>query len=303
MTVNPQIFLAASSAAVAAVCATQALVPRRQRLAPRLRPYTVGVRARLGTTEPEQPTGTPGVWGPIVSALADGLARLIDASSEANAELRLRHAGLAHLGVDGYRRRQLAYTVGALVSGFALAAMLGLNVAGMLVIAAASGLWGATRWRARVAGSIAKRRELMRGELYTVSQLLAVYLRTGDTPAGALERLADRSDGLIARELGDAGSRIRSGSSPGPVLDALAADTAEPAAGRLYRVYGAAWTSGGDPGALLALAEDTRAARREELARTMAKRKTAMALPLVMVIGPILILFVAAAIPSIVFGR
>jgi hypothetical protein len=54
---------------------------------------------------------------------------------------------------------------------------------------------------------------------------------------------------------------------------------------------------------LLALAEDLRAARREDLNRIMAKRQTAMALPLVMVIGPILILFVAAAIPHVVFGR
>jgi hypothetical protein len=46
-----------------------------------------------------------------------------------------------------------------------------------------------------------------------------------------------------------------------------------------------------------------RASRREDLTRLMAKRETAMALPLVMVIGPILILFVAAAIPHIVFGR
>ena len=34
----------------------------------------------------------------------------------------------------------------------------------------------------------------------------------------------------------------------------------------------------------------------------MAKRRVAMALPLVAVIAPILILFIAAAIPSIVFG-
>jgi hypothetical protein len=63
------------------------------------------------------------------------------------------------------------------------------------------------------------------------------------------------------------------------------------------------WTAGGDADALLALAEDLRAARREDLNRIMAKRQTAMALPLVMVIGPILILFVAAAIPHVVFGR
>ena len=35
----------------------------------------------------------------------------------------------------------------------------------------------------------------------------------------------------------------------------------------------------------------------------MARKRTAMVLPLVMIIGPILILFIGAAIPSIVLGR
>ena len=60
--------------------------------------------------------------------------------------------------------------------------------------------------------------------------------------------------------------------------------------------------AGGDPAALLALSDSLRAARRDDLARTMANRRIAMALPLVAVIAPILILFIAAAIPSIVFG-
>ena len=79
--------------------------------------------------------------------------------------------------------------------------------------------------------------------------------------------------------------------------------TAEPSAARLYRLYGSTWAAAGDPGALLALADSLRATRRDALARTMAKRRVAMALPLVAVIAPILILFVAAALPSIIFGR
>ena len=87
------------------------------------------------------------------------------------------------------------------------------------------------------------------------------------------------------------------------MFEQLTATTPEPAAARLYRLLSSTWTAGGDAEALLALGEDMRASRREDLSRSMAKRETAMALPLVMVIGPILILFVAAAIPHIVFGR
>ena len=35
----------------------------------------------------------------------------------------------------------------------------------------------------------------------------------------------------------------------------------------------------------------------------MAKRRTAMAIPLVLILGPILILFIAAPLPSLIFGR
>ena len=43
----------------------------------------------------------------------------------------------------------------------------------VLLLAVAGGLWGATRWRARLERLITKRRERMRAELYTVCQLLA----------------------------------------------------------------------------------------------------------------------------------
>ena len=172
-----------------------------------------------------------------------------------------------------------------------------------MVVAFAAGGAGALRWRAKVDGLIDDRRTLMRAEAHTVCQMLAVWLRTGDTPSGALDRLSRRTAGIVPGELAEASAQIRSGSPPAEVLERLADQTAEPSAARLYRLYGATWNAGGDPAALLALSDSLRASRRDAIARTMARRRIAMALPLVAVIAPILILFIAAALPSIVFGR
>lgn len=143
----------------------------------------------------------------------------------------------------------------------------------------------------------------MQAEAHMVAQLLAIYLRTGDTPMGAVERLTNRAEGIVLDELAAAIALIRSGSPASEVFNQLAGVTAEPSAARFYRLYGATWQASGDPAALLSLAEVLRAGRREDLARRMARRNTAMVMPLVVIIGPIMILFIAAAIPSIVLGR
>lgn len=299
----------ALSAAVAAWCLARVAIRQPKPLASRVEPYTTVARARLGSARAELPTadaagrsGVALVFGPLVRTLADGLARLVDATGSSSAELRLGQAGLA-LTIEQYRTRQLAYAGGALAGGAFLGLLLGTSTRTVILLAVASAFWGATRSRARVERLINRRCERMRAELYTVCQLIAVYLRTGDTPAGAIDRLVRRADGEVVRELTAAAAQIRSGAEPQGAFEQLTASTPEPTAARLYRLLSSSWTAGGDADALLALGEDLRSSRREDLARTMAKRQTAMALPLVMVIGPILILFVAAAIPHIVFGR
>jgi tight adherence protein C len=306
---EPRVVLIAVATAISAWCLARAIVRQPRPLAARLQPYTAGIRARLGTVQPDtaqiDKPGRPGValvFGPFVSTLADGLARLIDASSSTSAELRLHHAGL-HLTVEQYRTRQLVYTAVATGGGALTGLVIGGRAGTVILLAAATGAWGATRWRAKLDRLTTKRRDRMRAELYTVCQLLAVYIRTGDSPASAVDRLVQRSRGEVIAELAAASSQIRTGSTPAEVFEGLTASTPEPWAARLYRLLSSSWPAGGDAEALLALADDLRAARREEISRLMAKRATAMALPLVMVIGPILILFVAAAIPHIVFGR
>lgn len=295
--------------AVAATALARALIRQPRPLAERVRPHVAGHRHRFGTARGLVPVddhtnenGVMLVFGPFVRQLANGLAGLVDASSSASAELRLRQAGL-NLTVEQYRTRQLGYTVAAFSGGALLGVLLGTRAGVVLLLAVAGGLWGATRWRSRLERMVTKRRERMRAELYTVCQLLAVYLRTGDTPAGAVDRLVRRATGEITSELAEASAQVRTGASPISVFEQLTNLTPEPSAARLYRLLASTWSAGGDDSALFALGEDVRAARREDLSRLMAKRETAMALPLVLVIGPILILFVAAAIPHLVFGR
>lgn len=307
---EPRVVVVALAAAVAVGCLASALVRQPRALASRIQPYAPPLRGRLGTIRPERAgddanSGRSGlmlVFGPFILSLANGLAQLVDASTSTSAELRLRQAGLT-MTAEQYRTRQLAYTVGAIAAGAFTGLVLSRRAGTVILLAVAAGLWGATRWRARLDRMITRRRDRMRAELYTVCQLIAIYLRTGDTPSGAVERLVRRSRGEVIAELAEASAQVRTGSTASMVFEQLTATTPEPSAARLYRLLSSTWTAGGDADGLLALADDMRASRREDLSRLMTRRETAMALPLVMVIGPILILFVAAAIPHIVFGR
>ncbi|MFT3852013.1 MAG: type II secretion system F family protein [Ilumatobacteraceae bacterium] len=298
-----QILAISAVSAVAALFLVRGTVRTPKRLSLRLAPYTERSRGRLGTSVPAAQQRESSVWGPIVTSASSWLARAADAGSSVDLELRLRRAGLGHLTAGQYRRKQLAYTVTGLAVGVAMAVVLRLSTVAAFVLAGAFALAGALRWRSRLDHLTNERRLRMRAEAHTVCQMLAVWLRTGDTPAGALACLAQRANGIVPGELAEAAAQIRSGATPTDVLERSAQQTAEPSAARLYRLLGATWAASGDPTALLALADDLRASRRDALARTMAKRRVAMALPLVAVIAPILILFVAAALPSIIFGR
>ena len=153
---------------------------------------------------PQRATGSTSVWGPMVTAAANRLAAVLDAGTTSELELRLRRAGLTNVTVAGYRKRQLTYTVFGFVFGVAMALLLGLSTAAALIVAVAFGAAGALRWRAKVDGLTDDRRTLMRAEAHIVCQMLAVWLRTGDTPSGALDRLTQRAVGIVPGELENA---------------------------------------------------------------------------------------------------
>lgn len=310
----PTPFIAALLAACTATSAARIIVPPRRALAQRLRPYAALSRSRLGTgyadisvvalttADDRSPAGR--VLGPILERLAEGLSRLIDASDAATAATRLRHAGFGDVGPEQYRMRQLAYTVAGVGLGATLGAGVFRSVSLTFILIGCFGFPAATVQRNRVERSIRGRRARMRNESYTVAQLIAVHIRSGHGPVDAVRSVCALGRGPVIEELREALRWISGGTSPQRAYDKLAEATPEPAAARLYRLLSASARSGGDIGeALLAVGSDLRSERREELARWAVKRRTAMLLPLLMFIAPVMVLFVGAALPALVMGR
>ena len=305
---------AALLAATTAVLAVRIIVPPRRPLAVRLRPYAALSRSRLGTgyadmsvvalTTVDDRSAVGRVLGPIIERLASALSRLVDAADAETVATRLRHAGFRDVGPEQYRMRQLAYTVAGVGLGAVMGAAVFQSVSLTFILIGCFGFPAATIQRNRVERSIRERTARMRNESYTVAQLIAVHVRSGHGPVDAVRSVCALGRGPVIEELREALRWIGGGTSPQRAYDKLAEATPEPAAARLYRLLSASARSGGDIGeALLAVGTDLRSERREELARWAVKRRTAMLVPLLMFIAPVMVLFVGAALPALVMGR
>jgi Flp pilus assembly protein TadB len=298
------------SAGVAAAGVGALVVPPTRRLAPRVRPYTIAARARFGRGA-EAADLVPGpasstvarLFGPPFVALVRRLGRLLERQSDAALARSLQQAGYVDVAPDEYRVRTAINVlvfggagagVGALVFHRPLAA-LGLGACGIV--------FGASRLRGTLERNIADRRERIRLELYTINQLLAMHVRTGAGPVQATQRIVDRGHGVVVDELRAVLGAMRNGVSEPDAFRFAADQTPEPAAARTYKLFAAGAERGVDlADGLRALSEDLRDARREEIRQTATKRRAAMLVPTIAVLAPVMLLFIAAPLPSIVFG-
>ena len=305
-------FIASLCAGVFAVLVSRSIVPPRRLLAGRVRPYAAISRSRLGTgyadvsvasiTRHDDRTTVGRVLGPLVAQWAEQLGSMVDAADHDTLRRRLRNAGFADTDPAQYRMRQLTHLVGGISLGVVLGLLVG-NVLIMLLLVFCFGFVGATLQRNRLKAATEKRAERMRSEVYTIAQLLAVRLRTGSGPVDAVRSVSELARGPVIAELREAVSWIASGTPSSRAYDKLAQATDEPSAARLYRLLAASSNSGGDiAGSLLSVAEDLRNERKQDLARSAVRRRTAMLVPLLCLITPVMIAFVAAPLPSMVFG-
>lgn len=309
---DPRLLLAAMLWAVAAAAAARWLARPRRELTVRVRPYAQLSRSRLGAGVDHATAfgvATPAggavgeVLGPMVRRGAELLASVVDAGTRDSIELRLRQAGFVDVEADQYRMRQLAFTVGGLAIGIALGLSQGFSAALVLATGALLAFPAATLQRNRVDRAIEERRELMRVELYTVTQLIAVYLRAGSSTVDAVRNVTVRGQGPVVEELREALGWIGAGIRPHDAYARLTEITPEPSAARLYRALGSSAGSGGDIArSLLAMSTDLRAARREEVERSAVRRRVAMLVPMLGLIAPVMLLFVVAALPEVVLG-
>lgn len=299
---------------LAAFCAasiSRMIVKPPRRLSNRVAPFTQSNRSRLGRGADISAIGALDVetshsalgrmFGPIGHSLADSLGHIIDAGDDDYLRLRLRQAGFLDTSPSQYRLRQLAYTIiGAL--GFAGIALLYGSTLFTLLGFFGGLFWGATLWRGRVNKAINTRRERMRIELYTVAQLIAMQMRTGHGSVAAVQEVVHRGRGPVVRELSEALSWMSGGMAQADAYEKLSAETPEPAAARLYRSLADGVRSGGDLAAtLLSIADDLRGERREELERTATKRRGAMLIPTIVFMAPVVLLFLVAPLPRLLF--
>jgi tight adherence protein C len=304
MIAEPVVLLSALVTALAAGLVARAIVPPPRRLRDRLMPYVAPVSF-------SRPTGSgvsAAVFGPIVRDMADWVGRMADRTGGEVTTLKLRQAGWfkgadGHALVSAYRmvllRNMALAAAAALVVGYALNASVMLRLA----LVALAFIFGATRVRGKLEKAIDTRRELMRIEIYTVNQLLAMRVRAGGGVIQAVKSVTRRGSGEVVGELEEALRLHRAGWSGPDAFRRIAELTPEPFCGRTYRLLAAAEERGADlAGALLALSDDVRETRRESIKRTATKRRAAMLIPTIAILAPVLILFVAAPLPYLITG-
>ncbi len=305
-----RIVLAAVAAGVAVAALAALVFPPVARLGPRVRPYTVSARRRLGHSADVMTAGGHGLpggsvwrlWGPPLQALTRKLARFRSADADELLAQKLRQASVP-MTIDEFRLRQMA---DAAIWGLALGFLGGVILKSpvwALAFCAGGVAVGACRRRGRLDSTVENRRARMRIELYSINQQLAMYVRASPGLVKHIERLVQRGRGEVVAELADVLRWIRSGMSVTAAFARAADTTPEPWAARTYRLLGIADERGADlAGGLLALSEEIRDARREDMRRAAVKRTGAMLLPTIGILAPTMLLFIAAPLPTILFG-
>ncbi len=311
------LLLLAVSAASAFVmlCARQVLPPTR-RLGGRVRPYTRAARTSLGRSADVRALAATLPDATILRRLLDpllrrGLSVMSDRWSQANEaglRVRIRQARiLRHLPesqrLGELHLREAFGAATGMLAGIVGAALVGSPAVTVLAAGVLGGIFGGTRQRGALDAAIEDRRRRMHIELSTINHLIAMHVRIGGGIVQALQRVVERGNGEIVAELADV---LRAHEHGAPIHEALthaAHDTPEPAVARTYRLLAAGSEYGADlADALLAHAEDVREAHREALRREATKRRAAMLIPTIAVLAPVMLLFIAAPLPTLVFG-
>jgi len=312
-----RVFLAAALAGIAVSAGVYVMVRPTARLNGRLRPYTAVSRSMLGSNMPSLQWGVDGgvvgrtalgrLLGPPLAALAERVGAFVEATGEEQLAIKIRQAGMLtstdeSRRVQEYRMRQFATAIAGAAGAGAMGLLLARPTLMVLILATTGFTGGAAYWRSRIDRAIADRRARMEIELYTINQQLALRVRIGGGVITAVRQVVGRGRGAVIGELREAMRMIQGGMPVSQAFWRLADMTPEPHAARMYQLLASAEERGSDLAeALLAMSEDIREDRREAMRSLATKRRAAMLIPIVGLLAPLMILFVGAPLPWIVF--
>ena len=305
------IFMISTAMGILASALTYLIKRPLPNVAKRLYPYNTVVRVRLNAgselviqNEKSSLVSLPVAlefFKPIYGYFLKLISKISFLDDEDVINLRLRQAGF-----DGDITKYRYVLAKRTLTGLAIGLLLGAGLANGFALVFFPCLFGfvaLSKSKGKIDKDINKQCIKIRFELYTIDQLLALHIRTGSGVIQAIQSIALRTRGIVANDLNDILSRVRTGIAIDESLYIAAKLTPEPHASRTYKLLAAASNRGVDlTGGLLDLAKDLRRTLREEVKTTSAKRRAAMLIPTIGILAPIMLLFVAAPIPSIVLG-
>jgi tight adherence protein C len=259
---------------------------RRQPLIERIRPYIHGLS--LARNDNEEQTAIFRILGPLARDAGASIARFSGVNEDLGIRLERIHSPL---DVTGFRLRQLGWSIAAVSAGLlTIVALSPPLLLSLLLIGGAPAL-AFLLIESQVSNRSTKWKRSLMLELPVVSEQLGMLLSAGYSLGAALQRLAKRTDGVVAQDLQRVVTRVTHGVDEGAALREWAEIADVPAVSRLVGVL-ALNRDAGDLGHLIT--NEARAVRAEvhrDLVETIEKRGQQVWIPVT----------VATLVPGLLF--
>lgn len=264
-----------------------------QRLAPYLRQRPRGSRL---LAEPAVYTPFPTLERLVAPVLEDA-ARLLErlGSGAVSIRRRLEQSGSA-MTVEQFRAEQVVWGSVGLAAGLLLALTVGFArgfaLVPLLLIVVLATVSGAFARDRALTSAVRAREARMIAEFPAVAELLALAVGAGESPVGALERVATTTRGELSGELQRTLADARSGTPLGRALERMADRTSLPSIARFTDGVSVAVERGTPLAEVLrAQAQDAREVGRRALMETGGQKEVLMMVPVVFLVLPVTVLF------------
>ena len=258
---------------------------RRRPLTDRVRPYLFGLSHR---SDPEEGDPILRLLGPLASDAGAALAKFSGVNEDLATRLERIHSPLKP---TTFRLRQLGWTAAA----FSIAVLVAFAITPptplLLLLLIGAPILAFLIFESRLAKCSNEWKRSLILELPIVSEQLGMLLSAGYSLGAALQRLSQRSNGVVAKDLHRVVTRIAHGLDENSALREWAATADVSAVGRLVGVL-ALNRDAGDLGHLIA--QEARAVRAEvhrDLVETIEKRSQQVWIPVT----------VATLVPGLLF--
>jgi tight adherence protein C len=262
-------------------------IVRRVRLGDRVAPPAIVIGAGRAGVDTRRP---------VLRALASRLDRFVGGRA---ALMRRLDACGGELSVEQYRASQVLWAAAAALPGAALLAYGGLNATPSVSLAGAalviSGLAGGVAARdSWLTHAIKERDTAMLAQLPAVADLFALAVAAGESPLGALQRLARGGGGPLRDELRRVLADVRAGTPFVAALDGFSARTSVTPLARFLDGLVVAVERGTPLADLLrAQASDVRESAKRQLMESGGRKEIAMMIPVVFLVLPTVVAFAA----------